>query len=146
LAQKAAAPRKLMSGARHKKIVETSPAKSALSGRRILLIEDEMLVLMDTEDMLLDLGCQTVLAAASVGQALVHIEGGPLDAALVDVNLNGARSDAVVDALIAHGVPFAFATGYGVHGMRDQDAERPLLMKPYRSRDLARTLSDLIKR
>ena len=40
-----------------------------LSGRRVLVVEDEMMVLMMIEDMLADLGCESVAAAATVDQA-----------------------------------------------------------------------------
>jgi CheY-like chemotaxis protein len=45
-----------------------------LSGRRILVVEDEMLVLMSIEDMLADLGCESVTAAATVDQAVAVID------------------------------------------------------------------------
>ena len=41
-----------------------------LSGRRILVVEDEMMVLMLIEDMLSDLGCEAVTTTATVPQAL----------------------------------------------------------------------------
>jgi CheY-like chemotaxis protein len=37
-----------------------------LSRRRILVVEDEMMVLMVIEDMLADIGCESVTAAATV--------------------------------------------------------------------------------
>lgn len=45
-----------------------------LSGRRVLVVEDEMLVLLMIEDMLADLGCESVTAAATVDQALAAID------------------------------------------------------------------------
>jgi CheY-like chemotaxis protein len=44
-----------------------------LSGRRVLVVEDEMLVLLMIEDMLADLGCQSVTSAATVDKALALI-------------------------------------------------------------------------
>jgi len=41
-----------------------------LSGRRVLVVEDEMLVVMMIEDMLADLGCKSVTSAATVDKAL----------------------------------------------------------------------------
>ena len=41
-------------------------ADKLLSGRRILVVEDEMLVVMMIEDMLADLGCKSVSSAATV--------------------------------------------------------------------------------
>ena len=43
---------------------------TALSGLRLLLVEDETLVAMMVEDMLADLGCRSVSAAATID--LVH--------------------------------------------------------------------------
>lgn len=102
-----------------------------LSGLRILVVEDEMLVLMEIQDMLGDLGCDSVIAAATNEQAIALIEAQHFDAALLDLNLNGVRSYPVADALVARDIPFAFATGYGGHGLRDGDQKQPLLVKPY---------------
>ena len=44
-----------------------------LSGRRVLVVEDEMLVLMMIEDMLADLGCKSVTSAATINKALALI-------------------------------------------------------------------------
>ena len=115
-----------------------------LSGQRILVVEDEMLVLMETEDMLADLGCDAVVAAATNEQAIALIEAQHFDAALLDLNLNGVRSYPVADLLAARGVPFAFATGYGTNGLRDGDRERPLLVKPFECAALGKLLTNLI--
>jgi len=66
---------------------------SPLAGRRVLVIEDEMIVAMLLEDMLADLGCTVLGPAARVDQALTIIAAaGSLDAAVLDVNLNGQKS------------------------------------------------------
>jgi hypothetical protein len=46
-----------------------------LSGRRVLVIEDEMLILMMIEGMLADLGCESVTSAATIDQAIAMIDG-----------------------------------------------------------------------
>jgi CheY-like chemotaxis protein len=115
-----------------------------LTGQRILVVEDEMLVLMETQDMLADLGCDSVIAAATNEQAIALIETEHFDAALLDLNLNGVRSHPVADVLATRGVPFAFATSYGGHGLRDGDRERPLLVKPYERAGLEKVLSSLL--
>ena len=117
---------------------------TSLCGKRILVVEDEMLVLMDTEDMLAELGCATVVTAATVADGLARVAAEMFDAALLDLNLDGDRSYAIADALTARGVPFAFATGYGVQGLREEDGDRPVLMKPYPLRELANTMLALI--
>ena len=83
-----------------------------LSGRRVLVIEDDMMVVMLLEDMLANLGCEVVGPAARVNQALAMIDAEAIDAAVLDVNLNGKKSYPIADALVARGVPFVFSTGY----------------------------------
>ena len=116
-----------------------------LSGRHVLVVEDEMLVLLNVEDMLADLGCACVSAAATVDQALALIDSQALDAAMVDVNLDGTKSYAVADALAARGVPFAFSTGYSGQSLDDGYRDRPVLGKPYRVADLAEILTRLLR-
>lgn len=101
-----------------------------------------MLVLMLAEDMLADLGCTSVKAAASVEQALKLIGTNDFDVAMLDMNLNGDRTDAVADALAAKGVPFIFATGYAGR-MQEGYGDRPILIKPYRVNQLATILIEL---
>ena len=115
-----------------------------LSGRRILVVEDEFLVLMLTEDMLGDLGCKSVIAAATVDQALALIESQSFDAAMLDMNLDGEKPYAVADALAERGTPFMFATGYVGHDMREGYHDRPFLRKPFRPTDLADALTRLL--
>jgi CheY-like chemotaxis protein len=72
-----------------------------LSGRRVLVIEDEMLILMMIEGMLADLGCESVTSAATIDRAIALIDGQVFDAAMLDMNLNGNNSRAIADALTA---------------------------------------------
>lgn len=87
-----------------------------LAGQRMLVVEDEMLVLLNLEDLLADLGCDHVVSAATVAQAIRLIDSQTFDLAILDVNLNGNPSYPIADALSALGVPFAFSTGYADHG------------------------------
>ena len=116
-----------------------------LSGRRILVVEDEMLVLMNIEDMLADAGCESVSAAATVDQALALIAAQAFDAAMVDVNLDGMESDSVADALRARGVPFLFSTGYSGQNLKEGYRDEPVLGKPYRAAELVEILTRLIR-
>jgi CheY-like chemotaxis protein len=117
-----------------------------LSGRRSLVVEDEMLVLIMIEDMLADLGCEVVTAAATINQALALIEAQVFDVAMLDMNLNGEQTYSVADALAARGVPFVFSTGYSGHDIRDGYRDRPVLKKPFRYDELNDVLSRLLRR
>lgn len=105
-----------------------------------------MLVLMMTEECLADLGCDDISVAATVAQALTLIGTHRFDAVLLDMNLNGDRTDAVADALALQGVPFVFATGYGTPGIRDGDRHRPVLTKPWQFSDMETLFERMLPR
>lgn len=115
-----------------------------LSGRRMLVVEDEMLVLMNIEIAFEELGCSAIHAAASVAEALALLVRHDFDAALVDVNLSGEKSYPVADALAQLGIPFIFSTGYSDHGDRPDLEDRPVLRKPYTSAALIAAFESLL--
>lgn len=115
-----------------------------LSGRHILVVEDEMMILMIIEDMLAELGCESVTTAATVHQALALIETQVFNAAMLDVNLNGNKTHDVADALAARSVPFVFSTGYSAVDMTDCYRDRPVLKKPFPYEDLVEVLTRLL--
>jgi CheY-like chemotaxis protein len=118
----------------------------SLSGRRILVVEDEMMVLLLIEDMLADLGCKSVTTAATVDQALALMEGRVFDVAMLDVNLKGQKSYPVADALVARDIPFVFSTGYSDHVTRADYPEQPVLQKPYKFEELVEVLTRILAR
>ena len=117
---------------------------SPLSGRRVLVVEDEMIVAWLLEDMLADFGCVVVGPAARVEQALAVIDAEAIDAAVLDLNLNGQKSYPVADALAARGVPFVFSTGYDKGSLLDGYRSFPVLQKPYHRAELGDTLAKLL--
>ena len=108
--------------------------------RRILVVEDEMLIAMLLEDMLADLGHEVVGVMPRVNEALAAVSRDDFDLAILDLHLNGQSAYPVADALIARGIPFAFATGYGESGLPEKYRNRPILQKPFAREDLERTL------
>lgn len=115
-----------------------------LSGRRVLVVEDEMLILLMIEDMLADLGCTSMVSAATVDQAVTLIDREMFDAAMLDLNLSGSDSYSVADTLAARGVPFIFSTGNSGHHPKDGYGDRAVLRKPFRCEELAQTLTELL--
>jgi CheY-like chemotaxis protein len=65
------------------------------------------------------------------------------DVAMLDVNLAGETSFAVADLLAGRGIPFLFATGYGLAGIEERYRDRPVLQKPFRAADLGAALEAL---
>lgn len=117
---------------------------SGLSGRRVLVVEDEVMVAWTLEDMLAELGCTVVGPAARVDQALAMIEAEAVDAVVLDVNLNGEKSYPVADALAARGVPFVFSTGYNKNNLHTGYLGFPMLQKPFERSQLGDALAKLL--
>ena len=112
-----------------------------LAGRRVLVIEDEMLILMMIEDMLADLGCESVAVASKIGPAISLIEGQDFDTAMLDMNLNGIESYPIADALSARDVPYFFSTGNSLTDMKDGYRDHDVLKKPFTFEQLSNMLS-----
>ncbi|MDB5523446.1 MAG: two-component response regulator [Rhizobium sp.] len=106
------------------------------AARRVLIVEDEMLIAILLEDMLSELGYEVAAIASRVDTALPLIDTLTFDLAILDVNLAGESSFPVADALARKGRPYLFATGYGREGIISEHAHRPVLVKPFSSRDL----------
>lgn len=120
--------------------VQQEDRQVALSGLRVLVVEDEVTISLLLEDMLLDLGCEVVGPAARLQVAKGLVEKEQLDLAILDVNVAGEPIYPVVEALAQRGVPFVFSTGYGAAGIDDAYRNRPVLQKPFVQADLARIL------
>jgi CheY-like chemotaxis protein len=116
----------------------------SLSGRRILVVEDEMMVAWLLEDMLADLGYEAVGPAARVDQAMAMINEEAIDAAVLDMNLNGQMSYSVADALTRRNVPFVFSTGYEKTRLLDSYRSFQVLQKPYQQAELRDALAKLL--
>ena len=117
-------------------------SKRELSNRKVLVVEDEMMIAMLIEDMLDTFGCKLVGPATSVPRALELIGKEKVDVAVLDLNLDG--KDYATDALRQKNVPFIFATGYGSTGMRPEYANRPVLQKPFQAKNLEIALAEAL--
>lgn len=84
-----------------------------LSGRRVLLVEDDFFIVDEMVRSFEAAGAEIVGPAPTVRRALDLIAGeASLDGAVLDINLRGEQVYPVADALAARGVPFLFTTGY----------------------------------
>lgn len=115
-----------------------------ISGRTILVVEDEMLLALLLEDMLHDAGCDVVLAA-SIAKGREALKEKSFDAAVLDVNLNGVRSYVLADHLEERGIPYIFATGYGDVELRTLYPDRPIVAKPYLDEEIVAALASAIE-
>jgi DNA-binding NtrC family response regulator len=90
--------------------------------------------------MLTDLGYALAGEAGRIDEAMALARDGEFDVAILDVNLNGQPISPVVEVLLARGLPFVFATGYGQRGVPEPYRQSPTLQKPFQSDALARAI------
>jgi PAS domain S-box-containing protein len=98
--------------------------------RRILLLEDEIMISMMMAQTLCDLGFEVVGPFAKVAPAAAAIESGGVDAAILDVNLGSESGCSVARLLQARRLPFIFMTGYGAEAVSTQFPNAPVVQKP----------------
>jgi len=108
-----------------------------LAGLRAFVVEDEALVLLTLEDMLADLGCEVVVSAQHVDEALRLAPDAAVDVALLDVNVGGTRIDPVAQVLAARGIPIVFVTGYEAPSLPYGLAGTARVAKPFQLGELA---------
>ena len=112
--------------------------------RRILVVEDEPLIAMMLEDFLDMLGHRLAGIVDSVDGALAAIDGGELDAAILDINLRGGETSwPVAEVLAGHGIPFVLATGGTGDSIVEAHRNCPTLTKPFTIDGVKRALAAL---
>jgi DNA-binding response OmpR family regulator len=110
----------------------------------VLIVEDEPLIAMMLEDFLDVLDKRVVGPADSVDAALAALDGQPVDAAILDVNLRGGeKSTPIAEALAERGIPFVFATGGSEDSVDERFRDRPRLSKPFTMDGVAKALDAL---
>lgn len=116
-----------------------------LTGVRVLVVEDELLVGISIQDALEEHGAAVLGPLPSVEAALGRLQREQVDLALLDVNLRGRSSGRVAQVLQAIGVPFALVTGYDRADLREPWlVGAPQLRKPFTARDIALVVQRLL--
>ena len=116
-----------------------------LSDKRILLVEDSLIIALDAEDLLARLGARSVTTESSAVGAIAALEDGRPDLAILDINLGDHDSVPIANRLEELGVPYMFATGYGEQrSLPDHHKAKPVLQKPYTLGSLSRRLKDVL--
>jgi len=109
----------------------------ALTGLRVLLVEDEMLISLVIEDLLADQHCVVVGPYGRITRALVDTaRTAKIDLAVLDVNVAGLKIYPVAEILMARGIPFVLVSGYGRNAVPKHRPDWAVCVKPFRSGDL----------
>jgi len=116
-----------------------------LSGRRILVVEDEYFIASDLQRALQAEEAVVIGPVARLEPGLMLVDEGPLDAAVLDVNLEGTASYAIADRLAADGVPYMFVTGYDGWSMPEAYRDAPRVAKPFTSQAFIEALNGLVE-
>lgn len=111
--------------------------------RRALLVEDEILIAMHTEDMLLELDIDVIETASNLASAVNFAKFAIFDFAVLDINLAGDQSYPVAGILRERGIPYIFVSGYGSLGMPEDYRFDIQIQKPFRVLDLKNAIDDL---
>jgi len=122
-----------------------SEVDEALRGLRVLVVEDEAMIAMLMEDMLIELGCEVVVAP-NVGDALRLVANERFACAILDINVGGDPVDPVAHELVKRDVPFIFSSGYGADGVPVGYEAHAVLAKPFRQEELAPMLVQAIRK
>lgn len=111
-------------------------------GKRILIVEDEFLLAGELAANFRREGCLVLGPAPALDRALALLGGDTPDAAVVDVNLNGERSTALIEVLLRRNVPFVVVSGYNIAQLTEPAFRGvPHLDKPFRWPDLLGALA-----
>jgi DNA-binding response OmpR family regulator len=117
-----------------------------LSGRRVLVVEDEYFLADDIARALAALGVQTIGPYAEVDEATQAVDRDvAIDAAIMDVNLREELVFPLARILRARKVPFVFTTGYDRSSIDAEFHDVPLWGKPLDVRALTNELTGMIR-
>ena len=119
------------------------PTAARLQGLSVLVVEDVAVLAWLVCDVLIEAGAEVVGPVPDVSGAVTLLQNQRVDAAVLDVNLDGETADPIADILATQGVPFLFLTGHAPGDIAGRHAARPVLSKPVRATTLVRALAEL---
>ncbi len=116
-------------------------------GLSVLLLEDEYLIAMDTEQTLMSFGLARVCVVNTLEEAAKAAAEESIDVAILDININGRSSFEVAAGLRDKGTPIIFASGYGARKQNAPVVEDAIyLNKPYTKEALRESLVTAIQK
>lgn len=114
-----------------------------LSGRRILVLEEEAPAALLLEKLLRELGCHVPGRAGKAADAVAIIETDRLGLDAATLELGGEGSGEVAAVLEGRGIPFIITTGPDSPLVSGQFKDRPVLHRPFLIEDLKSALEAL---
>ena len=110
---------------------------------RVLIVEDSPVIAVDAEQRLQGDGWFVVGPAYDMNQAMDLAKREQIDVAVLDLNIRGEKSFAVMQVLQDRNIPFLITSGYADWTMPDEWRDRPRLQKPYKLGSLVGAVCDI---
>ena len=100
-----------------------------------------MLIELEAEEMLIDLGAKLVVSASTLKGAEGAISAHEFGFAMLDISVGRSRSFDLARRLGTAGMPYIFASGYGDQVALDSDHSASIIIqKPYERDHLRRAI------
>ena len=106
-----------------------------LTGKRLLIAEDEPIIAMDYAAILTSAGAHIVATATTATEAIAQLQHIRVDAAVLDFVLADRNSDPLQAVLNEKGIPFVVVSAYPPVLVRSSGAQQ-ILHKPISAIDL----------
>jgi CheY-like chemotaxis protein len=117
------------------------PPQNLFQGRRILVVEDDYLVVEEMVHALEASGAEVVGPIANLPKAFERLERiSDIRGAVLDINLQGELVYPLAEELARRGIPFVFATAYDETALPTSYRKYKRFMKPVDVREVAAAL------
>lgn len=119
--------------------------ENAFGGRRVLVVEDDLLVVAELVETLHSMGAEVIGPVANIEKAIDRLDRVPgIAGAVLDVNVDGKLIFPVAEELERRNVPFVFSTGYDDSAVPAQYAGVQRFSKPADERRIASALLEIM--
>jgi CheY-like chemotaxis protein len=112
--------------------------------RNILVLEEDKSIAKLLVEILEGLNCRVVGPADRLPQALALLVDDHIDAAILDVKIEGEPSYAVAEEMIRLGIPWAFASANDSSEILRRYPDVPIVVKPYSATHIQQVLERLL--
>ena len=122
------------------------PNQNTFGGSRILVVEDDLLVVAELVDTLHSMGADVVGPIVNIEKALERLDRlSGIVGAVLDVNVQGQMVFPLADELTRRNVPYVFSSGYDDSVVPQRYAGIRRFSKPVDEREIAAALLDAIQ-
>jgi DNA-binding NarL/FixJ family response regulator len=122
-------------------------AGRALDGLRVLLVEDDFLILSGLESLLVDAGAEIVGKCRDVLDAIPLAETAMLSAAILDIRVGRDSAVPIARVLARRGIPVIFYTGQmDGEAVRTEWPQFPIISKPAPPGAIVAAVAEVAKR